>query len=151
MAYTDVISLVEAKSYLGVDDTSRDTEITRMIGSALSYLEKRTNIIMYARDKVYTLRNGCVRVYDYPINTLDENLASTVTKTVGQMYDTYSDSNTENKTITLNVGSSGNIPPDLIEAGYMLIEYYFNMKEVDMTRIPVGVELAIGANRRFTL
>lgn len=146
MAYTDVISLANAKDYLGVDDTSRDTEITRMIESALKYLEKRTNVLMDARDKTYNLIDGCVRVYDSPINTLDADLDATVTRENKGLYSIYSDTDIEAKTITLNVGSN-TVDSDLVEAGYMLIEHYFN--EGDRTVLPMIVEDIIQANKRF--
>lgn len=148
MAYTDVISLEDAKDYLGIDDTSRDTEITRMITSALKYLEKRTNIIMGVKDKEYILTNGCVRVYDYPINTLDSSLDSTVTRKKKSLYSIYSDSDLDNDTITLNVGSS-EVDSDLVEAGYMVLEHFF--EEGERTAIPKAVEDIIGTHRRFIL
>lgn len=148
MAYTDVISLAKAKDYLGVNDTSRDTEITRMIESALKYLEKRTNVLMDARNKVYNLIDGCVSVYDAPINTLDSNLSATVTRTNKGLYSIYKDTDDDATTITLNVGSN-TVDSDLVEAGYMLIEHYFN--EGDKNIIPQSVENIIAVNKRFIL
>ena len=42
--YTDIISLERAKLYLKVDElqTATDQEITSMINSSLSFIEKRT-------------------------------------------------------------------------------------------------------------
>ena len=53
--YTDVISLEEAKLYLKIDagQDATDNEITGMINSALSYIEKRTNHIFKTKEKVY--------------------------------------------------------------------------------------------------
>lgn len=156
MAYTDIISLANAKTFLGVDDTSRDTEITQMIKAALSLIEKRTNYIMDAVDKEYLLRDGCVRIYDYPINTDDGDLDETVTRTNKALYSIYSDSSTAT-TITLNVGGT-DIPDDLVEAGYMLIDHFFKEKEtgnrlytLDTTRFPVAAMEIIENNRRFIL
>ena len=148
MAYTDTISLASAKDYLGVDDTSRDTEITRMIKSALQYLEKRTNVLMDVRDKTYNLIDGCVRVYDSPINTLDVNLDATVTRENKGLYSIYKDTDIEAKTITLNVGSN-TVDSDLLEAAYMLIEHYFN--EGDKNIAPQSIENIIAVNKRFIL
>lgn len=157
MAYTDIISLETAKTFLGVDDTSRDAEITAMINAALSYIERNTNHIMGTQDKSYLLIDGCVRVYDYPINTLDGDLATTVTRTKKPLYSIYEDTNTENKTITLNVGAD-TIPDDLLQAGLLLIDFFFNEKEtgnrlytLDTTRFPVAIEQIIANNRRFIL
>lgn len=156
MAYLDIIPLADAKTFLGVDDTSRDNEITQMINAALSFIEKRTNYIMEAVDKDYILRNGCARVYDYPINTADGDLDDTVTRTNKALYSIYADSSNAD-TITLNVGGT-DIPDDLVQSGYMLIEHFFNEKEtgnrlytLDTTRFPVAAMQIIEMNRRFVL
>lgn len=148
MAYTDVISLASAKDYLGVDDTSRDAEITRMIISALKYIEKQTNVLMQVTDKTYVLNNGCVKVYDTPINTVDGDLADTVTKVNRNLYSIYTDTNSNNDTLTINVGGTS-VDSDLLEAGYMLIEHFFN--EGDRNILPLVVRDIIGANKRFIL
>ncbi len=158
MAYTDVISLSNAKDYLGIDDTSRDTEISRMIKSALQYIEKQTNIIMDATDRVYILNNGCKRVYDYPINTLDSDLDSSFTVTRKGLYSIYETSDTSIVDVILNVGyvhdyeedyKVSDIESDLIEAAYMLIEHFFN--EGDRTAIPQSVNVILGMHKRFIL
>ena len=150
MAYLTVIPLADAKAYLGVDDTSRDAEITRMINAALSYIEKETNIIMVVGDKTYRLKDGCARIYDSPINTLDSELASTVTREYFTNYSVYTDTNAANKTLTLNVGST-TVDPELVEAGYQIIDYFFHNKEGDKTNIPESARLIIDKNRRFLL
>ena len=66
MAYLDVITLADAKSYLRVDDTltDDDAQISRMIKSALSTIEKRTNVLVYARSKNYLMTFPLIqRVY----------------------------------------------------------------------------------------
>ena len=148
MAYTDVISLSEAKDYLGVDDTSRDAEITRIITSALKYIEKRTNIIMQPIDKDYYLVDSVVRVYDAPINTLDSSLTSTVSRIKRPLYSIYVDTDVNNDILTLNVGSD-EVDEDVLEAAYMLIEHYF--KEGERMTVPKTVEDLINANRRFII
>ena len=145
MAYTDVITLEDAKTYLGVDDTSRDAEIVRMIKASLSYLEKRTNIIMYARDKEYVYHNGCVKVYDAPINTSDVD-APRANK---GLYSIFTQDNED--VLTLNVGDNSSVPSEVLEAAFMLIEYYFNDKEGSATRIPEQVEMIIQTNKRFVI
>jgi hypothetical protein len=156
MAYTDIISLANAKTYLGVDGSDRDTEITQMINAALSYIERNTNYVMSAQNKTYLLDDGEVRVYDYPINTLDADLDDTVTRTQKPLYSIYKDTSTAT-TITLNVGGT-DIPNDLIQAGYLLLEHFFNEKEtgnrlytLDTTRFPAAAEQIIANNRRFIL
>ena len=121
MPYTDIISLSDAKIYLGVDDTSRDAEITRMIGSALSHLEKVTNIILFDRDITYYYEDGCVRVYDHPINTAIND--DVIVKKTYSIYSSASDNS-----ITLNVGyaNSSEIPPNIVEVGYAILECLFD-------------------------
>lgn len=158
MAYLDVISLDEAKVYLGIDDTSRDAEITAMIEGALNYIEERTNFIMVVQDKEYFLKNGCVDVFDTPINTLDIALPTTVTRERYENFSRYMDTNTENRTLILNVGGTS-IPPGLKQAGLMLINFYFNDAETSReasvslqnTMIPMGVQSLIGTYRRFII
>jgi len=78
MAYLDVISLAEAKLYLRVDDTltEDDAQITNMISSALKYVEKNTQILVFSRTKTYRMINGFVKVYDFPINSVITPLAN---------------------------------------------------------------------------
>ena len=146
--YIDIISINKAKDYLGVDDTSRDTEINRMINSAFKYFEKRTNIICSPIDKTYILNNGCVKVYDHPINTLDTALATTVTRELKGLYSIYTDDDSDNTTLTLNVGSE-DIDSDIEEIIFMLIEHYF--QEGERSKLPEYLIEMININRRFIL
>ncbi len=76
MAYLDVISLDEAKTYLKIDEEQEETdsEITSMLKAAFRYVERHTNILAYARNKEYFPIQGEVRIYDYPINdTIDDS------------------------------------------------------------------------------
>lgn len=146
MPYTVVISVEEAKDYLGVDDTSRDSEISRMIVSAFKYIEKRTNVICDPSDKTYVLVDGCAMVYDYPINTLDTALAETVTRYVKILHSVYEDSDSDNTTITLNVGSN-TVDSDIKEVAYMLIEHFF--QEGERAKVPEYLIKMIDINRRF--
>jgi len=157
MAYLDIITLTQAKDYLGVDDSSRDNEITSMIKGALSYIERETSYIMDAQDIEYIYDdNNEVYVYDYPINTLDANLADSVTRTRKKMYSIYADTSTADS-ITLNVGAN-TIPNDLREAALIMIDFFFNEKEtgnrmftLDNTRIPIGAQTLIHKNKRFII
>ena len=64
MAYTDIITLADAKTYLRIDDTlsDDDAQITRMIKAALSQVEKSTNYIFFPRTKSYVVDNLSVNV-----------------------------------------------------------------------------------------
>ena len=157
MSYSQVISLDAAKTYLRIDSTDSDSEILRMVKSALSLLEKRTNVMVYDREVTYNLNSGnCVRVYDHPINTVGvTGLAPTVTRTDYPTYSVFVDSNTDNSTIVLDVGyvDSGNMAPELLEAAYEMIDYWFykNDGKANITLVPESVMHVIGSNQRFII
>lgn len=148
--YTDIISLEQAKLYLRIDDdqTVTDDEITQMINSALSFIEKRTQHIFKTRDKVYY--KDCalvqqVKVYDYPIdNTEDLDI---VYKTNCAIVPTVNDM----VTLTIGYSSVDDIPSELIDAALQIIKVWFYEaeKQVNTSLIPLSVMQAIDANRRF--
>lgn len=150
MPYTDIISLEDAKDYLGVDDTSRDTEISRMIKSALYFMEKKTQHYLLPIDKVYNYKNNCARVYDYPINT-----SITEDVEVCSGYSIYTESDSDIKTITLNVGYEevSDIPEDLVEAGYIMLKFFFYEQEKleEKGRVPMIVQEIINEYKRFII
>jgi len=135
MAYIDVITLADAKLYLRVDDTltEDDAQITRMINAALSYIERYTNVILFARDKEYRLIDGFVRVYDAPINS--EVTADLVVENK-TLYNNYC-LGTTNDLIELNVGYTdvANIPQELIEVAYEIIELMYYEKETNKSHL----------------
>ena len=119
--YLDVISLDRAKLYLKVDagQSETDAEITQMIGSALSYIEKKTNHIFKTRDKVYY--KDCalvqqVKVYDYPIQDAPTD---TIVRPL------YSIVPTVNDVVTLEVGYTDvdDIPTELIDCALSIINF----------------------------
>lgn len=130
MAYLDVITLEEAKVHLGVDDTSRDAEITRMLKTCMSKVENDTNHYFEAANKTYVYLNNCVRVYDYPINTLDADTTATVTNK--RLYSIYKDAN--NESIILNVGYSGNVPDGLKDLVFILLWELFHNSNMTPTK-----------------
>lgn len=148
--YTDVISLATAKLYLKIDSgqTETDNEITAMINSALSYIEKRTNHIFKTRDKVYY--KDCalvqqVRVYDYPIQNVDD---------LDIVYrQNYAIVPTVNNMVTLTIGYEDvdDIPPELIDSALQLINFWFYNSETKnaMNTVPDFVAINIDTNRRF--
>jgi hypothetical protein len=148
--YTDVISLEQAKLYLKVDDGQNitDDEITGMINSALSFIEKRTNHIFKTREKVYF--KDCalvqqVKVYDYPIDNIDE---------LDIIYrPLYAIVPTVNNMVTLTTGytSVEDIPSELIDSALQLINFWFYNSETknSMNSVPDFVLSNIDVNRRF--
>lgn len=148
MGYIDVIPLARSKNYLRIDIsmTADDAEITSMINAALSYVEKRTNHLVYARDKYY---NGVcqVKVYDYPINTIITPVDPFV------VYFTMFAVFPNDKEVQLNVGYAdpADVPDELIQAALQMIKvwYYESEKQVNSTLIPESVKEALDVYRRF--
>lgn len=152
--YTDVISLETAKLYLKIDSGQTETndEITAMINSALSYIEKRTNHIFKTRDKVYYKDCALVQkttVYDYPINNPEGEgyIAGIVYKTNKAIVPTVNDY------VTLNIGYSSvdDVPAELIDSALQLINFWFYNSETKnaMNTVPDFVAINIDVNRRF--
>lgn len=150
-SYLDVISLATAKDYLKIDagQTATDNEITAMINSALSYIEKRTNHIFKTKDKVYY--KDCalvqqVKVYDYPIQTPDPVIDI-------EYRQLYAIVPTVDNTVTLTLGYEDvdEIPPELIDSALQLINFWFYNSETKnaMNTVPDFVAINIDVNRRF--
>lgn len=156
MAYLDIITLDDAKTYLRVDDTLTDDDvrITSMIKAALSTIERMTNILVYARAKTYLFDDYCVRVYDYPINSLTSPLDATVTaKTLYTIYET---SNSTDLELILNVGYSypTDVPSEIIEAGLEYVKYMYYDHETNATnkgQMPMYIVSMIDMLRRFVI
>jgi hypothetical protein len=155
MSYLNVIPLSEAKLYLRVDDTltEDDTQITRMIEGALSFIEKWTNLIMFDRLKTYRIIDGCVRVYDYPINAvIDPIEATSIRKTLYSNF-TYG---TTNSDLSLNVGFTdpANIPPELLDVAFEVIDLMYYEHETgksyrkDLSSLSIDM---LNQNKRFIL
>lgn len=148
MAYLDVITLERAKNYLRIDAdlTDDDNEIESMIKASLAYCEKRTNHLVYARNKTY---NGAcqVKVYDYPINSIVTNPEPFVAHF--STFVVYPDV----KTVELNVGyiTADLVPDEIIQVALQMIKvwYYESEKQVNSALIPESVKMALDSLRRF--
>jgi len=131
MAYLDIITLAEAKTYLRIDDTltEDDAQITRMIKASLSQIERATNYILFARSKDYVVENCSVNVYDYPINSL--TTPTTATSVEKSIYTTYSTIVVTDLKVTLNVGYVNplDVPSDLIEVAFEMIDLMYYSPE----------------------
>lgn len=157
MAYTDLISLNEAKTYLRIDDTLTDDDnsIVRMINSAFSWIEKRTNVYVVQRNKTYDITDGYARIYDYPINT-DLSTLTDYEFTKKGLYYIVCDSTGETTELTLDIGEidPANVDTELIQVAYEIIEfYYYQSKEgigktLDESLSPMSKEF-IMVNKRF--
>jgi len=163
MAYTDIISLNDAKTYLRVDDTLTEDDqfITRTINAAFSWIEKRTNQIVSAREKEYVLINGYTRIYDSPINTDLSTLTDYEFTNKGLYYTVCANSLDVENEFTLNIGESfaDNVDFELINVAYEIIEYYYNqaIKKQEVKSMTVSDYLSemskeyININRRFII
>jgi hypothetical protein len=145
MAYTNIISVQESKDYLGIDDSSRDSEITRIIAAALRYVENKTGHILEPRAITYNLLNGSARVFDFPIISTSNTTATTTESGLSTLYH-----DSGNNTITLTVGytSSADIPADLLEAGFMLIKFFFYEQE-GSGKMPEVINYILQQHQRF--
>lgn len=134
MSYLDVITLEEAKNHLRVeqDFNEDDASISRMIASALSFVEQYTNHILYPRSKTYyrSVTEKRIRVYDYPIN----NYPNHITLHFSLMHEFATDK------VTLNVGYTNrdDIPSVFIEVALQIIDnwYYNYEKKANLSTIP---------------
>ena len=147
-SYLDVISLEQAKLYLKIDtlQTETDAEITNMINSSLSFIEKRTGHVFKTKSKTYyscALVNSVI-VYDYPIVTPPAN---TQLRQLNAIVPTVNGS----VTLTLGYDALEDIPSELIDAALQLIKVWFYESETqsNTTLIPLSVMQAIDVNRRF--
>ena len=147
-AYTDVISLNRAKLYLKIDtlQTETDQEITSMINSALSFIEKRTGHIFKTKTKTFY---SCalvesVIVYEYPI--IDAP-AGTQVRQLNSIVPTIGGS----VTLAIGYASLDDIPNELIDAALQLINFWFYNSETKnaMNTIPDFVTTNIDNCRRF--
>jgi hypothetical protein len=151
MAYTDIIPLSEAKNYLRVDSgfTADDSLITRMINASLSFCERYTSHILFARNIDITFIDSCARVYKFPINSVvSPSDAEVEVKTT---YSVYSTPNPENETLTLNVGytDSSDIPAEIVEFAYGLIDLWYYKREGANGEVPDFMKTSISHLRRF--
>tara|TARA_R110000787_G_scaffold112981_1_gene221943 strand:+ start:251 stop:724 length:474 start_codon:yes stop_codon:yes gene_type:complete len=133
MAYIDIISLEQAKVYLRVDDTltEDDNGITRMINAAFKYIETYTDVLVFARGIDYDVPDGLLKLYQYPINTDLTALTGYTYEKKGLYYNFCEDAGLT-AVLTLNMGFDdvANIPQDLIEVAYELIDlYYYGEKD----------------------
>ena len=161
MAYTDIISVDDAKIYLRIDDTLTEDDqfITRTINAAFTWIEKRTNVIVDAKDKTYDIINSYARIYDYPINT-DLSTETDYTFTKKGLYYIVCANNSETTELTLNVGEAdpNNVDPEFLNVAYEIIDFFYNQSKSEENKgkaimdylSPMSTEF-INLNRRFII
>ena len=126
MSYLTVISLLDAKNYLRIDDalTEDDVQITRMINTACQFVENWTNHVLVQANKDYLLVEGCVSVYDYPIDSTVVPV-SDVTIEQKTLYNNYYHSTDDTLTLLVGYLTSDLIPYTLIEVAYEIIDLLY--------------------------
>jgi hypothetical protein len=147
-SYANIIPLTQAKNYLKIDElqTETDDEITTMIKSALSFIEKRTGHIFVTKNKTYysCALTSSVIVYDCPIISDNTEIQYRATNAIVP---------TVNGSVILEVGYTDfdDIPSELIDAALQLIKVWFYESETqsNSTLIPLSVMQAIDVNRRY--
>lgn len=165
MAYTDVLSLATAKTYLKVEHTDSDTEITAMINAAGEWIEKQTNHILYSRNITYRLSDkNCINVYDYPITAVVKGIdkdGADVTLTfetnynvsLKALHNVYVDIDSSADQLVLTVGyeSAASVPANLVEAMKIIVKalYYSHDAETIDDAIPLVGKTLINNYRRF--
>lgn len=153
MSYLNIISLAQAKTYLRVDSdlTDDDDSITAMIEAALSAVEDETQHIAYARSKTYLFQEGCVRVYDTPINSVTS--PTTVESEVKPTYTLYERTNSDDTELVLNVGyaTASDFPEVLRQYALYLIElYYYDSKGGEnVVKLPKWLKDSVHQKKRF--
>jgi hypothetical protein len=116
-----------------------------MIEGCLSFIEKRTNHILYPRDRTY-YADSIANVYDFPINVVPDT-------SVQLVYSTYSAITTLNRVVVLNIGYTNvaNIPEELRQAAFQMLKvfYFESEKQVNTTLIPESVLMILDINKRY--
>jgi hypothetical protein len=156
MAYIDVLTLAQTKTFLRIDDTlsDDDAQITQMIKSALSTIERRTNVLVYARSKSYLFQDYEVRVYDFPINSLTSPSDAVLVEK--ELHSNYSTNNSANLKLVLNVGYTDplDVPSELIDAALQLVKYMYYEAETNTAskgNIPYWIQEMINQHKRFII
>ena len=150
MTYNEILPLEEVKNYLRIDDefTDDDAAIERMVRSALSFIEQRTNHIFERQtDKVYRRNGGqYLDIFDYPIiYTGDLTML---------VYPNKVRFNTDTVTIdAVWYASREDVPDALIDAALQIVKvYYFEAeKQANTTLLPESVHQVLATYRRFTI
>ena len=148
--YENIISVAEAKHYLRLDSDFKedDSDIERMIASALEYITKNTNYVFRVQNKTYW--GHCFEdlyIYDYPVNTTD------FSPNIPLYYSGYIKfKNVENITASIGFTSKADdgFPSALIDCALQIIKYYYYGSETNenSTLMPQSVEEIIRTYRR---
>ena len=156
-AYTDIVSLAQAKNYLRIDEgmTADDSFIESMIKASLQWVEEYTRHILVERD--FTLyapaQTNCegqfiYYVYHYPIVAALPD----ADKTIRNLYTKYYTVE-EELVITAGYDELDLVPESIIQASYAIMQvwYYNSEKTIQSNLVPDSVKFALDPYRRFPL
>lgn len=151
-AYTDIISLERARTYLRVDDgmNEDDDEIVSMIKAAFLFIERYTNHLFGARDKTQYVPP---KIYDYPINSISGTPVEDWENYYQRNMDMYCEEHRTRVLTTYNAGyvNVEDVPDDFIQAALQMIKvwYFESEKQANSTLIPISVTQVIDTYRTF--
>lgn len=152
MTPLDVISLDDAKAYLVVDFDDRDSEIERLIATAIGLVEQYTCYRLCEREETFVTYECKTDLSVYPV-TIDSVVNEddeVVTYTERSYPLSLVLSAPKNSTVVMTVGYADTslIPAPLIAACYKVITYLFENKDVYSVGLPVDVQMMINQFRR---
>jgi hypothetical protein len=156
MSYLNVITLAAAKNYLRVDEglTEDDARITSMIKAVLSMIERRTNVLVYARSKSYLVQDYEVRVYDFPINSLTSPTTAILVEK--ELHNNYTTKLSTELKVVLDVGYADplDVPAEIVECALEYLKYLYYDSETNSgasNKIPTYIEYMIESQKRFII
>lgn len=156
MSYLNVISLVEAKTFLRIDDgnTDDDAQIMAMINSAGQYVEQKTNHRLIPTSITFNVDScGQVRVYDYPITASTTDFESTIKTDSYQVFEPKT-SDIESGVWFVGYQDPADIPEPIrtFMLNYVKVMYYDSQSNDNMRgHVPIWLEMMIEPYRRFIL
>lgn len=153
-AYTDIISLARARTYLRVDDTMNedDNEITSMIKASFTFIERYTCHLFGARDLSQLVPP---KIYKYPINSIVDVEQEDWDNYYQRNLDYYCQENISSRPVLVNFNAGyvnvEDVPEDFIQAALQIIKvwYFEAQSQVNETLIPVSVKQVLDTYRRF--
>ena len=147
--YETILPLTEVKNHLRIDCDFDDDNfaLLRMIGSALQFIEQKTNHIFLQSQKTYSrnCNSGYIDIFDYPVTYVGDLTKLDYAGKVRFDADTVE--------VTVGYGKKSAVPSALIDCALMIIEnwYYGSEKRPDTQTIPDAAQQIINTYRRFTV
>lgn len=153
MVAIDVISLQQAKDHLVIDFEDFDAQITGLIETSISLVERYTDYRLYERDEIIYATTCSTNIVIYPI------IVTAVVNEAGDPVVGYKTRNLplsitlyvpNQSVITATVGYTNvvDIPHSLVSAAYKIITYLFENKDVYETTLSYDVQLLLNQFRR---